>query len=883
MSVTFEDSAVDEITGQDAALGETLVMTIARHQRVGIAWCPTATDVIRYCEIADSVPFWELERILRAIEPNVILTSVSASEEFKSVLIRVGASLSPETQSNEISEAEAFPSEKLFLTECRGNQDFGHFVGPNALIQVHAEEFAPEKVNATIQSWIDIEGSCARQGFTVETRTVAQDMSREPLDEQGPTSRACVAALISFLTTRCGVELHSIRAEPFHLEHLAIAPMSLLQELRVLPEKPSKTGWPVGNGPNAPTLVHLIGGFTFSKPGQRKVREALAQPLCDPERIHRRLEVVQALKDLLGGLDLTMVKRFMRAVHDPQRHWRRLVSGAATAEDWRALHASASAVAQLFGAFQELVRHVLLAGDRLAANSSEASGIAGLVLEPQWYTAIAARIEACINLQASKTAWQPSIKTGFDENLDSMRLALASLEGFLDSVAASEKNQIFRSETPDHTLRVLFYPRIGYVIQMSRADAAQLESDDSVEQVLESDAHVFLKNNRMRQLDEELGDLPGAIADLEKRILQELEVATIPAMPALSRACDLLAESDCWLAFAQAALRFGWTRPEILGKDSNCQIDIVGGRHPICELIVESFVPNTISLKRSDVCIVTGPNASGKSVFLRQIALITHMAQVGSFVPAQSARIGVADRIFARVRSFDSIGNDRSTFMNDCAQMAQLLAHATPLSLAIIDEFGKGTSDEDGRALAAATLHELSTNTSRRATVLFATHFHEVANTLYSQPQTNARIRFFSLKVLLHSINRRGESALSSEDIRLTALYELTEGTICQGSHAIACAHSNGMPQCVLSRAFEIRRFIQARQADPDAASEIAPALHILSGEAWLSRRRQRLSKIVKRVAAVTSSLVAATEAHKDPRILEEVQQLLLMVGHGCI
>lgn len=858
-------------------------MTIARQQRVGIAWCTAGSWAIRYCEIADSVPFLGLERTLKAIEPGLILTASNASDELKAMLLRVGAPAAAGTPPSEAHEFDAFPSEKLLLTGCRGSGSPEFMTGPNPLVFVRAEELTPERVNATIRVWRNIERPGACRGLTVDSRLPAVRANTEPLDEQGPVARTCVAALLSFLTTRCGLELQDIRAEPFHPDHLGIAPMSLLQELRVLPQRRPETKGHVSDHSNILTLLHMIGGFATSTAGQRKTREVLVQPLCDPERINRRLDVIQAFMDALNGLDLATIKRLLRTIHDPQRHWRRLVAGAATTEDWRALRTSTLAMAELFGGFPALIQQALLTWNAPTPYSHEVNDETALVLEPDWYASTAARIEACIDLDTSTASWQPSVKNGFDESLDSMRLALASLDAFLDSVAVSEKTQFFQSSTTEHSLRVLFYPRMGYVIQIPRTDAAQLELDGSIEQVLETNTDVFLKNDRMRQLDEELGDLPGAIADLEKHIIRGLEAATIPTMPALCRACDLIAELDCWLAFAQAALRFGWARPEIHDRASDIHIDIVNGRHPIVELTIESFVPNTITLKRGDVCVVTGPNASGKSVFLRQIAIVAHMAQVGSFVPAQEARIGVTDRIFTRVKSFDSTGNERSTFMNDCVQMAQLLRYSTPVSLAIIDEFGKGTSDEDGRALAAATLHELSTSVSRHTTVLFATHFHEVTKALCAQLPTNSRIRFFSLKVLIHEADLGNEAPSQAYGVRLTPLYKLAEGSLCQDSYAIACARSNGMPQCILSRAFEIRRFLHARHEAEEAASESVPILCIPTGETWLGRRRERLSKIVHKLAEVASALNESKNSSKDPRILDEVQHLLQMVGCGSI
>lgn len=875
-------SLIDETDGGE----EIFLMTTVRKQRVGIAWCSTISLVIRFCEIGDSAPFSQTERTLRAIEPNLILTPANAIDEFRAMLTRVASQAVRDMHRSEVQQIEAFPAERLAavsggLGDCLELADGG---GP--LVLLAADDVAPQRIEETIRWWQNPVDALARHQLSVDVSGSSSPDRRAPLDDQGPVGQTCLGALLSFLAMRCDVDIHTVRAEPFYMEQLAISPMSLLRELRVLPAKVSAPRSGARVHQHGLTLYQIISSFGASAPGQRKIREILTQPICDPARIRERLEVVQALTGALASIDMILFRKLLKAVHHPQNLWRRLVSGAATAEDWAALHGCNVAVAGLFNGFSDLVQIVLPVWRERSAFLQENAQELTPVLDPEWYTSVATRIGACIDMSGSKSGWNPAVKTGFDENLDNMRLALESLDSFLESVAQSEKSRYFGSSATERSICVQFHPRLGYVMKISRSDAAQMESDASLEHALDTDTDAYVKNDRTRQLDEELGDLPGAINDLEKSIIRDLEAAVIPTIPVLSRTCDLLAEIDCWLSFALSAMRYEWTCPQVLGAESACHIDVIDARHPIQELTVDSFVPNSLSVRRGDVCVVTGPNASGKSVLLRQVALIVHMAQVGSYVPARSARIGVTDRIFARVKSFDSTGRETSTFMNDCIQMAQTLRYATSRSLAIVDEFGKGTSDEDGRALAAAVLSELATNVTGQMTVLFATHFHEVTGTLYAQAHANSRLRFFKLEVLVQENRQTGDAPDQNDDVVLTALYKLSEGAPCLDSYALACARANGMPDAILSRARKIRRFLQARALPPEASLESAATLQLPIRDACPVRRYVRLQHIVRQVGIVASTAAAGSpnQAHAtSPRVLHAVQQLLQDVSTGRI
>ena len=298
------------------------------------------------------------------------------------------------------------------------------------------------------------------------------------------------------------------------------------------------------------------------------------------------------------------------------------------------------------------------------------------------------------------------------------------------------------------------------------------------------------------------------IREIETRLFKELCTKLAGSVSQLLQSARSLAELDALAALAESAALGGYSRP-IVRDDA--QLDIRKGRHPVVEesLRSERFVPNDIIIEDGEVVrVITGPNMSGKSTYLRQAALIVLMAQIGSFVPAKSAQTSLVDRIFTRIGAHDEIHAGKSTFTVEMVEVANILHHATPRSLLILDEVGRGTSTYDGVSIAWAMVEHIHNHPDLRAKTLFATHYHELTQ----------------LSELLPGV-RNYNVAVSEADAKVVFLHKIIPGGA-DKSYGIHVAQLAGLPRSVVARASEIMSELEkssgtAVRIDPRAAEQV--------------------------------------------------------------
>ena len=362
------------------------------------------------------------------------------------------------------------------------------------------------------------------------------------------------------------------------------------------------------------------------------------------------------------------------------------------------------------------------------------------------------KISDTVDLQKSADECRTVVLEGIDVELDNMKRTFAGLDDLLSTVARSLSEKL--PATFQATLNVLYFPQIGFLITVP-LDSETNEAvyrEDSWEHIFSTEDQVYFKNNQMREMDGHFGDLYGIISDREIEICHELAQYILQYEEILARASDVCGELDSILALSQAARLYKLCRPKV-SQDNTLRI--IGGRHILQELSVSSFVPNdTFLVGGPDIShgsemrlpdnlsgshtytqptgpstlILTGPNYSGKSVYLKQVALIVYMAQIGSYVPAETAQIGLTDRILSRVTTRETVSRIQSAFMIDLQQISQALSLATSRSLLIVDEFGKGTDSSDGAGLACAVFNYLTCMGDRRPKMIAATHFHGLSS-----------------------------------------------------------------------------------------------------------------------------------------------------------
>ncbi|XP_060592976.1 mutS protein homolog 5-like [Ruditapes philippinarum] len=391
------------------------------------------------------------------------------------------------------------------------------------------------------------------------------------------------------------------------------------------------------------------------------------------------------------------------------------------------------------------------------------------------------------------------VKPNVNENLDKKKHLYSSLPEYLTEVAYQELNDLDNDVT---LCSIVYIPQIGYLLAIPEAALINQSEDRSrneihgLEFVFQSNNFLHYRSARTRELDRLLGDTRCDITDIETAIMHKLQNNILKHSKVLLTVLDICAELDCLLSLAACAREYGYSRPCI--TDDNV-IEVTNGRHPIQEVCCSTFVPNDVqsNAEYGKIKILTGPNACGKSVYLKQVALIVFLAQIGSFVPAEEAKLGLVDRIFTRIRSMESVSVGLSTFMIDINQMAEALRSAGEKSLCIVDEFGKGTDMVDGLSLLCSCLKHWIDQGSRSPHIFLSTHYHGIIQQSLIPRVPN--VKYLTLETL-----HNGEE--------LVFLYQLVEGHT-SSSYACHVATQAGLPSTIVKRGTEVSQLI--RQCKP--------------------------------------------------------------------
>jgi DNA mismatch repair protein MutS len=316
------------------------------------------------------------------------------------------------------------------------------------------------------------------------------------------------------------------------------------------------------------------------------------------------------------------------------------------------------------------------------------------------------------------------VRPGFRPELDALR---DNARKGREWVATLEQRE--RERTGIASLKVRFHPVLGYGLEVTRANLDRVPADYERRQTL-ANAERFT-TPELREREATILSAAERAAALERETLEALRGEVLAQAEPVRAAAEAVAELDALQALAEVARRDGWVRPRL---DDSESLEIRAGRHPVVESMLSergtAFVPNDAQLTRdaTRILLLTGPNMSGKSTYLRQVALLVLLAQMGSFVPAESAEIGVVDRIFTRVGASDRLAQGESTFLVEMRETAEILAQASHKSLVILDEIGRGTSTFDGLSIAWAVAEYLHDTPGLRPRTLFATHYHELAD-----------------------------------------------------------------------------------------------------------------------------------------------------------
>jgi len=550
------------------------------------------------------------------------------------------------------------------------------------------------------------------------------------------------------------------------------------------------------DGSRARTLLERL-DVTATPLGARRLARWLGSPLLDPPAIRRRQDAVAWLAE--RDRPRARLREALRPVRDLERLFAKVARPTATPRDLALLRASLEALPKV--------------GASLAAPDEERLGADAAPRpddlappEPQpelWQLLHEGLIDEPRPLpRGSRGALETGyIRGGFHAELDLLREAVRKGREWIAGLEASE-----RERTGIAGLKIRHHPVHGYAIEVSKSQQRRVPDDYERRQTL-ANAERYT-TPALREVEERVRGASSRAAALEREILEQLRRSALAHAAPVGAAAEAVAQLDAIASLAEVARRDGWTRPEV---DAGDCIEIRAGRHPVVEPLLrarssEDFVPNDTELdpSRRQLLVLTGPNMSGKSTYLRQVALIVLLAQMGSFVPAESAQIGVVDRVFTRIGASDRLARGESTFMVEMRETAEILARATPRSLIILDEIGRGTSTFDGLSIAWAVAEHLHDAPGLRARTLFATHYHELSD-LAREKERVANAHF--------EAREWGDEVLF--------LRRLVPGSASR-SYGIQVARLAGLPEVVLARAREILRNLEGGELDERGRPRLA-------------------------------------------------------------
>ncbi|HNW04963.1 MAG TPA: DNA mismatch repair protein MutS [Oscillospiraceae bacterium] len=631
------------------------------------------------------------------------------------------------------------PSEILFNDEFLDHGAVGAFLREklNCLGgQMDAEEYKPASVEGTINGHF----GC-----------------RSP-EELGFKSRLCenaVGALLKYLyeTQKNGVR--RVSSVNFYTNHAYMT-------LDLTARRNLELTETIRGREKRGTLLWVL-DKTDTAMGRRLLRSCLDRPLLDPVRIDKRLSAVEALIKapmLLGDLSAEL-----SGIYDLERMITRIVFGNANPREYKTLEGSIRRLPKLKNLLSGI--NTPLMGE-LWSEMDELQDLADL-------TAASIADEPPVTLKDGGV-----IREGYHAELDELRDLVEHTKSHIAAIETAE-----RERTGIPKLKIGYNRVFGYYIEVSNGYKNMVPAEYIRRQTI-SNGERFV-TQELKELEDKVLGAHDKILVLEARLFDEIRVKIAAEVKRVQRTADAIASLDVLCSFAKVSLANSYCRPEV---DQSDVIDIKEGRHPVVEQVLRGtpFVPNGALLdnRENQIAVITGPNMAGKSTYMRQTALIVIMAQIGCFVPAKSAHIGIVSGVYTRVGASDDLAAGQSTFMVEMSEVAEILKNADAKSLLILDEIGRGTSTFDGMSIAHAVLEHIADRKKLGAKTLFATHYHELTDLENAYPN----IRNYNV-----AVKKRGDD--------ITFLRRIVPGGA-DDSYGIEVAKLAGIPNSVVKRAREI-------------------------------------------------------------------------------
>ncbi|KAI9727494.1 MAG: MutS protein msh5 [Chrysothrix sp. TS-e1954] len=874
----------DESQGLDELNEVIMAVDMRERETIGCAYYRAQDEKLYFMEDAKSGHIDIIDQLKLVINPTVILISSRADEA-------VLNSLDPEARTRGSSVGDSSdPFSLPYVLESRPGNEFAYEASKSKLANLRLGEQNGTQVSFVLPGHV---GTGLRQSSDFDDGDISQQQTQLMrlagwVSVESRVTVGCAGAIISYLQRRraarflpgdqhqhnmfriCTVETFSLRGTMFINADTLLS----LQVMQSASHPHSGNQGPSGaSGSKEGLSVYGLFHFLACTPqGKYLLRQYFLRPSLNIELINERQNAIAMFVRPANTESLKAMRKSLRGIVNVRKltiNLRRGVSGgtgkatSVARSIWTGLRNFTYNTINVKSALEEIAGAQNLAIFVKVQNTFDVFHL----------HEIGRMVTKVIDFETSDDQHRTVVRAGIDETLDEHKRLYEGMSDLLLRVAEKLAEEV-PAGLPNN-LNVIYFPQIGFLITMPKdteTDAVLWEGpeEESWERMFSTDLIVYYKNETMRDMDERFGDVYGDICDREIEIIHGLAQRVLEYEAMLSTASDVCGELDCLLALAQGAVENKFVRPEI--SDAN-MIDIQGGWHPIQCLTVPSYVPNdtfivgttgvlgdenrhtasevespsnVVGPRGPSMLLLTGPNYSGKSVYLKQSALITYLAHIGSFVPAEGARIGITDKILTRVATRETVSRSQSAFMVDLQQISVALNLATNRSLLVIDEFGKGTSSTDGAALACGVFERLlEMPRAVRPKVLAATHFHEIFENGFLPPRPG--LQFAHMEVHLDE---------EAEDVsnQIAYLYTLKEGRS-TSSFGTCCAAMNGIAPEIVKRAEELI-LMSARGDDLVAACTVVP------------RREQ---KELEEAEEVARAFLAADLSHEPRGLLNDI------------
>ena len=699
--------------------------------------------------------------VIRVVTPGT-LVETSMLDEGQNNFI---ASICPEGEQYglavaDISTGEIHAAQFTDLDDSTLKNELSRFA-PNEIV-FHPAFLDKKEMAEFIRNRLSCCAECLREeqyDFSEAQRRVLEQFGKSDLSElsldQRPLAVQAIGGLLDYLTE---TQMNGVD----RLVSLDLYSESQFMALDLTARRNLELTETMRTGEKKGTLLWVL-DRTRTAMGKRLIRQYVEQPLLSPAVIGRRLDAVDELYQDTMLRDT--VRERLGGIYDMERLMTKIVFGNCTPRDVRTFGAAIAALPAL----------------RSCLEGTKSRFLREIYQEMDELTDIADRIGRAIVDDPPITLKDGFvIRDGYSAELDEVRSLVTGSREYLAGIESRE-----RERTGIKNLRIGYNKVFGYYIEVTKSNLELVPADYIRKQTLSTGE---------RYITEELKDLEGRILTasekmltMESELFRELREFISGHLFRIQRTAGAVARLDVFASFAESAMQNGYVRPMV---DLSGVIRIEDGRHPVVEQLLDGgqFVANSLYLDRGEntVAIITGPNMAGKSTYMRQCALIVLMAQIGCFVPARSASIGIVDGIYTRVGASDDLATGQSTFMVEMNEVADILKNATRDSLLILDEIGRGTSTYDGMSIARAVIEYIADKKKLGAKTLFATHYHE----LTVLEDSIVGIRNFNI-----ACRKRGEEIIF--------LRKIVPGGADE-SYGIEVSKLAGIPDEIIRRAFEI-------------------------------------------------------------------------------